>query len=162
MKRMNIRNCFALSIITLMLFTLTPRLGFAQADTGNGGNFGIGVMLGEPTGISIKSWTGPDAAFALGAAWSLTGDEAIHLHGDYLRHVWFQDVETGQLAFYFGLGARIIFSDDAEAGIRIPLGLNYLFSEAPFDVFVEAVPILNLTPSTDFAGNGAVGFRYYF
>ena len=141
---------------------MSPDVSKAQANTGNGGNFGIGVMLGEPTGISVKSWTGTNSAFALGAAWTLSGAEAIHLHGDYLRHVWFRDIESGGLAFYFGLGARVIFADDAEAGIRIPLGLNYIFEDAAFDIFVEAVPILNLTPSTDFAGNGAVGIRYYF
>lgn len=159
---MNFRNLLTVSFLALLIFSLTPDTSKAQASTGNGGNFGVGVMIGEPTGISIKSWHNANSAFALGAAWSLTENEALHLHGDYLRHVWFRNVEHGGMAFYFGVGARVIFADDAELGIRVPLGLNYVFEEAPFDLFVEAVPILNLTPSTDLAGNGAAGIRFYF
>lgn len=152
-----------LIIVIGALIGLKPESVIAQANSDNGENFGIGVMLGEPTGISIKSWNGDRSAFDIGAAWSLSGrEEAIHLHTDYLLHSWFNNVDTGRLAFYYGIGGRIIFADDAKAGVRVPLGLNYVFSSAPFDLFVEAVPILDLTPDTEFAGNGAIGIRYYF
>lgn len=135
----------------------------AQANTGNGGNFGIGAMLGEPAGISIKNWNGERTAFDVGAAWSLSGrNEAIHLHADLLFHTWFSDVDREKLAFYYGLGGRVIFADDPAAGARIPIGLNYLFENVPFDLFAEAVPIFDVAPDTGFAGNGAFGIRYYF
>lgn len=151
-------------ILVITLFTgLNPDSAKAQANPEGGQNFGIGLMLGEPTGISVKSWNGDRTAFGIGAAWSLSGrNEAIHLHADYLVHSWFSGVDRGRLAFYYGIGGRIIFADDATAGVRIPLGLNYVFENAPFDLFVEAVPILDLTPDTELAGNGAVGIRYYF
>lgn len=152
-----------LALVAGAFICMSPQIAKSQANPDNSRNFGIGVMLGEPTGISIKSWSGDRSAFDVGAAWSLSDrDEAIHLHADYLLHSWFDDIEQGRLAFYYGLGGRIIFSDDANAGIRVPLGLNYVFETAPFDIFVEAVPILDLTPDTEFAGNGAVGIRYYF
>lgn len=159
---MNIKHILSTVTIVAIAIAFNPDKALAQADTGNGGNFGVGVMIGEPTGISVKAWQGANSAISLGAAWSLADDESLHLHADYLRHVWFNNVEQGNMAFYFGVGGRIIFDDDAELGIRVPLGLNYVFEEAPFDIFVEAVPILNLTPSTDFAGNGAAGIRFYF
>jgi len=135
----------------------------AQANTGNGGNFGIGVMVGEPTGLSIKNWTGGSTAFNIGAAWSLSDrSEALHLHADFLIHSWFSDINRGKLAFYYGIGGRVIFADDPTAGVRIPLGLNYVFENIPFDLFVEAVPIIDVAPDTEFAGNGAFGIRYYF
>jgi len=135
----------------------------AQADTGNGGNVGIGIMIGEPTGLSVKLWTSSRSAFNIGAAWSLSGrNEAIHLHADYLFHTWFGDVNRGQLGFYYGIGGRAIFAGDPTVGVRVPLGLNYVFENIPFDLFVEAVPILDLSPDTRFAGNGAFGLRYYF
>ncbi|MEX0609465.1 MAG: hypothetical protein WD016_13400 [Balneolaceae bacterium] len=159
---MNLSKLFTFLILTGAVISFTPQTAAAQAN-GDGGNFGVGAMLGEPTGVSIKSWNNNRSAFALGAAWSLSrANEAVHLHADYLLHTWFNGVERGELAFYYGLGARIIFSDNAQAGVRIPFGLNYVFDEAPLDLFVEAVPILNLTPDTDFAGNGALGIRYYF
>lgn len=132
----------------------------AQADRGGGGNLGIGAMFGEPTGISVKSWNNERTAFDVGAAWSLTEDEALHMHTNFLIHSWFEDTED--LAFYYGIGGRVIFADDSQVGVRVPLGLNYVFPEGTFDIFVEAVPIMDLTPETEFAGNGAVGIRYYF
>ncbi|MTI87256.1 MAG: hypothetical protein FH748_04730 [Balneolaceae bacterium] len=120
-------------------------------------------MLGEPTGISIKSWNNQRSAFDLGIAWSFAGNnDDIYLHADYLIHNWIDDVEPGNMAFYYGIGGRMVFSDDPTAGIRIPLGLNYLVKDAPLGLFVEVVPVLNLTPNTDFDGNGALGIRYYF
>lgn len=138
-----------------MLSTSSP---YAHAQ-GRGGDIGIGLMLGEPTGVSVKSWLGSQTAFDIGAAWSLGRREALHMHADFLGHSWFE--KNQQLAFYFGIGGRIIFDEDARAGIRAPLGLNYVFERIPFDIFLEAVPIVDLSPDVGLAGNGAVGIRYY-
>lgn len=152
---------FIVSISLLTIFQIET--ANAQADSGNGGNFGIGAMFGEPTGLTIKNWTGEHTAFDIGAAWSLSGrNEAIHMHADFLFHSWFTDIDSGKLAFYYGFGGRVIFADDPTAGVRIPLGLNYVFESIPFDMFVEAVPIFDIAPDTEFAGNGAFGIRYYF
>lgn len=133
----------------------------AQANNDGSHNFGLGLMLGEPSGVSVKSWFGERSAFDIGAAWSLSGrNEAVHLHTDYLFHNWFDDADN--LAFYYGIGGRVIFSGDGIAGVRVPLGLNYVFENAPFDLFVEAVPIIDVSPDVEFAGNGAFGIRYYF
>ena len=150
-------------LITCVLAGLHAETLSAQANTGNGGNFGIGLMVGEPTGLSIKNWTGESSAINIGAAWTLSGrNEALHLHADFLFHSWFSDIGRGKLAFYYGVGGRVIFADDPTAGIRVPLGLNYVFENIPFDLFVEAVPIIDVAPDTEFAGNGAFGIRYYF
>ncbi|SMO49692.1 hypothetical protein [Gracilimonas mengyeensis] len=135
----------------------------AKAQTQEGGDLGIGVMLGEPTGLSFKLWNNDRSALAFGAAWSFGAYDALHLHGDYLLHSWFNEVDQGELAFYYGIGARFLFADpDSKVGVRVPFGLNYHIQDAPVDVFIEAVPILNLTPATEFDGNGALGIRYYF
>ncbi|MDR9419834.1 hypothetical protein [Gracilimonas sp.] len=148
-----------LSTAFLLMYN-TNTMGQAR---GEGGDLGIGVMLGEPTGISVKSWNNERTAFSFGAAWSFGRNDALHLHGDYLLHNWLSEVEEGELAFYYGIGARLALSDpDARLGLRIPVGLNYIIPEVPLDLFVEAVPIFNFTPSTDFDGNGALGIRYYF
>jgi hypothetical protein len=144
-----------------VLIGLKPDLSKAQVKNDEGGNLGVGLMLGEPTGVSIKLWRNERSAFGIGAAWSLAErTEALHLHADYLLHSWFKDEEN--LAFYYGIGGRIIFADDPTAGVRVPVGLNYVFQKIPFDVFIEAAPILDVTPDVELAGNGAVGIRYYF
>ena len=144
------------TIFTILLLSIGRSNAHAQA---NGGDFGIGVILGEPSGVSVKSWLSRSSAFDVGAAWSLGEREALHMHADLLLHSWFE--KNRQLAFYYGIGGRIIFDDDAHVGARVPLGFNYVFESIPFDLFIEAVPILDFTPGVELAGNGAVGIRYY-
>ncbi len=158
---MNIKKLLSILTIIFGVAIAIPETSHAQAN-GEGGNLGLGVMLGEPTGISIKAWNNSKSAFGFGAAWSFGRYDAIHLHGDYLQHSWLNGVDQGRLAFYYGVGARLVLADEAAIGIRVPLGLNYIVEDAPIDLFVEAVPILDLAPSTDFDGNGAVGIRFYF
>lgn len=158
---MKIMKTLLTGILLLTITFVQANLLKAQGSNDIDKKLGLGAMLGEPTGVSVKFWTGNSTAIDVGAAWSLSDRvEALHMHSDLLFHSWFQDPEN--LAFYYGIGGRVIFADDAEAGVRVPFGLTYVFDRIPFDLFVEAVPILDLTPDTDFAGNGAVGIRYYF
>ena len=147
------------SMIFLVL-TAVLICGSAQAqDQG----FGLGVILGEPTGISGKLWTGRGTAIDGAVAWSFNKKSSMHLHGDFLLHRFrLSEVEKGELLPYYGIGGRIKFEDDSRLGVRFPLGIDYLFEKSPFDFFLEIVPILDLAPSTDFSLNAAIGFRYFF
>jgi len=128
--------------------------------------FGLGVIIGEPTGPSFKLWTGSTTAIDGAVAWSLSKNNALHLHADYLYHNFsLIQVEKGRLPFYFGIGGRIKIVEgekDDKIGVRIPVGLDYLFADTPLDIFVEVVPVLDLVPDTDLDFNGAVGIRYLF
>lgn len=151
-----------LNYFILLLFVIGISGSFQSLNAQQkGDNFGIGVMVGEPSGLTVKKWLSDNTAFDIGAAWSLSDKtEALHLHSDLLFHSWFED--NPNLAFYYGIGARTILDSDAKLGVRLPFGLNYVFKNIPFDMFVEAVPIVDLAPDTKLAGNGAVGLRYYF
>jgi hypothetical protein len=82
---------------------------------------------------------------------------------DYLLHSFrLIDVPEGKLPFYYGIGGRLKTSDKTRLGVRVPLGLAYLFQTAPIDIFLEVVPILDFIPKTDFRINAALGARYYF
>jgi len=124
---------------------------------------GLGLIVGEPTGISFKYWTGSTTAFDAALAWSFIDEGAFHIHGDYIFHnMRLISVPEGMLPFYYGIGARIKTANETKFGVRVPLGLAYLFQNAPLDIFLEIVPILDLTPKTDFAINAALGARYFF
>jgi hypothetical protein len=136
-------------------------LALAQNDTG----FGLGVMAGEPTGLSLKLWTGTDRAVDAGIAWSFEGNDNFNIHADYLIHRFsLIKVDKGSLPLYFGIGGRVRFNEnsDDDLGIRVPVGLNYLFENSPIDVFLEVVPVLDLYPSTDLEFNAAIGARFFF
>jgi hypothetical protein len=125
--------------------------------------FGLGIILGEPTGLSAKLWTTSENAFDFGAAWSFKGDGHLLLQADYVWHIFHLiPVSSGRLPFYVGIGGRIILRDDPDAGVRIPLGLDYIFADAPVDIFFELVPILDLAPETDFDLGGGIGARFWF
>ena len=132
-------------------------------------DFGLGFIIGEPTGISWKAWTGGSTALAGAAAWSFGNRDAFQLHVDYLFHNFrLFKVSKGRLPFFYGLGVRVRFhekreeDDDTVIGVRFPLGLEYLFASPSVGIFAEIVPILDLAPATDFDLNAAIGFRIYF
>jgi len=135
--------------------------------------FGLGIVAGEPTGISLKNWQGRTVALDAAVAWSFAGDGFIQLHGDYLSHNFsLLKVEKGQLPFYYGIGGRLKLiniddkrderDDKTRLGVRIPLGFAYLFEKVTLDLFVEVVPVLDLVPETEFDLNAAIGLRYFF
>lgn len=132
-----------------------------KAQDTNGGKTGLGIMIGEPSGITLKSWFNSTNSLDVGLAWSLSGNDDIYLHADYQWYKWL-DVEKGSLAFYYGIGGRAIFANDTNFGARIPLGLTYLTADAPLEFFLEIAPVLNLIPDTDGDADGGIGIRYYF
>jgi hypothetical protein len=133
--------------------------------------FGMGIVLGEPTGLSAKLWTSRDNAFDFAAAWSFRNyhhndnhnDGSVLLQADYVWHFFnLIPVSSGKLPLYIGIGGRVVLANDANFGVRVPVGLDYLFADAPIDVFLELVPILDLSPETNFGVGGGLGIRYWF
>ena len=150
------------TVVILLVFVMLS----GHAVAGDKG-FGLGVILGEPLGLSGKFWLTETIAIDGAAAWSFAGDEGVQLHSDVLYHKFdLFNVKEGKLPIYFGVGARIKFvvddDDDNIFGIRVPVGINYIFAKAPLDIFFELVPVLDLSPNTKFRFNGAVGIRYFF
>ena len=150
------RNILFTMVLGLMMILAKPA---AAQDHG----FGMGLILGEPTGLSAKLWTSSDNAFDFAAAWSFKGDGNLLLQADYVWHFFeLMPVPSGKLPLYIGIGGRVVLADDPSFGIRIPIGIDYMFADAPIDVFLELVPILDLSPETDFGVGGGLGIRYWF
>ena len=102
--------------------------------------FGLGVILGEPTGLDFKAWAGYRSAFVGAAAWSFGNEDSLHMHLDYVFHNFrLIELEHDFLPVYYGIGVRLKSEKDVRIGVRIPLGLNYMFAKAPLDIFVELV-----------------------
>lgn len=127
--------------------------------------FGLGVMIGEPTGLSAKFWKNERTAIGAGLAWSFANrNSAIQLHVDYLIHNYnLLRLDNTVLPLYYGLGVRVgSAGDDIRLGVRVPVGIDYFFADKKFDVFFEIVPVLDLLPGTGFGINGGLGLRYNF
>jgi hypothetical protein len=141
----------------------------SNANGGNAGRFGAGIILGEPTGISLKYWLDDTLAFdgAIGASFNDDGDNdsSFYLHSDLLWHN-FQliPVSKGRLPIYFGVGGLVRFRDDEDnqVGVRVPVGLSYIFEDAPLDVFVEIAPAIDFAPDVRGEVTGGIGVRFWF
>ncbi|MBL7960375.1 hypothetical protein JNL27_09060 [bacterium] len=147
--------------LTLCLICLIP-LSLRSLSAQDHG-FGLGIIVGDPTGINGKLWTSPNTALDAAAAWDLGKNGGIQVHGDFLIHKYnLITVQSGKLPVYFGIGGLIGLHDKTVLGVRGPVGLDYMFADSPFDIFIEIVPVFVLIPKTDFTFNGALGFRYFF
>jgi hypothetical protein len=132
------------------------------AKPGTGGNFGLGIIVGDPNaGISMKYWNSQTTAIDGALSWS--SDHWLSIHGDYLIHLpRLIQVEQGTLPLYYGLGGFVRSDHFNHAGVRIPVGLAYLLPRLPLEFFLELSANLALVPSTDFFLGLGLGGRYYF
>jgi hypothetical protein len=125
---------------------------------------GAGVMLGEPTGPSIKYFLNEHHAIGGGIGWSFAGNNNIHIHSDYLWHNYelLRDLGEDRVAVYYGIGGRVKFGGDTRVGLRGPLGISYMLENIPIDVFAEVGPVLDFTPGLRLGLTAAVGARFWF
>ncbi len=146
-----------LAAITLALLAAAP--GHAR----QGGDLGLGFVAGDPSGISAKIWLSDANALDLIAGFSVQEDW-ISLHADYVWHEFsLFPVNVGQLPLYYGMGVWTAIAKHAPAlGARGVVGIEYLFSKAPLDVFLELGPGASLLPSTRFGMSGGLGMRFFF
>ena len=122
---------------------------------------GIGVVLGNPTGISVKYWQNKRNAIDGGLAWSTRNEGRFQLHTDYLWHR-FDLTGESRTPLYFGIGGRLrTQGDQTGLGIRIPGGIAHLFRNDPFEIFFELVPVFDLVPETELDVEIGIGIRYY-
>ena len=147
-----------------VLISVVFFLGFSFLNTAHAqyrpGSTELGVILGEPTGVSIQVWRSGTTAIDGALAWSFGRHDHVHAHADYLKHDQLS-VDRGSLTFYYGIGARAILADDARFGARIPVGLHYVLPDSRFSLFFEVAPVLDLIPATDLDVNGGIGVRYF-
>jgi hypothetical protein len=126
--------------------------------------FGMGLLIGEPSAITGKYWVTDNNAVTGSVGWSFIRDNAIHLSADYLYH--FNKFENSKFIFYAGLGAKLNLGTKSnikpKIGGRVPLGVCYMIRDIQSDIFLEVVPMLEVTPEIRISGSGGIGFRYFF
>jgi hypothetical protein len=137
--------------------------------------FGIGLILGEPTGLSAKLWTSKVNAFDFGLGVSVGGDRIshkydydrtgrIHFHMDYLWHSFNAISSTERFPLYYGLGGRFNTGGgyDGSIGIRGVFGIAWFPHSTPIDIFLELVPVFQVTPLSGLGIDAGLGIRYFF
>ncbi len=127
--------------------------------------FSIGVVLGEPTGISLKISPSKNLAHDVGLNFN-TSDNYLYLSWDVLKYDYSKITSkelSGSFPIFYGLGIRAInIGDELHLALRFVIGLEYIFSDIPFNIFVKLAPTINVVPSTKASIAPAIGIRYMF
>jgi hypothetical protein len=158
----------------------------AQAtEVGYSRKFGLGVVIGDPTGLSAKLWVAPTNAidFGLGFWSGVNGDcfvdnagntictnAGVHNGSFNADYLWQSNIIRGsaQLDWHIGGGGRMIFwsgcqSNCVAIAARAPIGLDLMFQNPGFlEVFFELAPSFWIVPDVGFGIEGGLGVRFYF
>lgn len=177
------------------IFILLAALAlFAGARTANAGTevgyarkFGLGVVIGDPTGLSAKLWIAPTNALDFGLGfWGYGFNDRCYRddngntvcdHFSYhngtinVDYLWQSNIirGTAQLDWHVGVGGRLNFygggcaHDCFAAAGRAPIGLDLMFNNPNFlEVFFEIAPAFYVVPGFGFDIEGGLGVRFYF
>ena len=170
-KKSILTRFFLTALICCAAGFAAPSVGEAQGLQGR--SFGAGIMLGEPSGLTVKQWLNPSNAFDVHLAFDFS-DEDFAIFSDYLYHFdafRLRSKVQVELPLYVGIGGKLRIDarskgreDDAEIkmGVRIPVGIAILFKKVPLEIFFEVAPGLDIFPSTNPEVDGGLGVRYYF
>jgi hypothetical protein len=141
-----------------VLYTIFGHVAFSQ-----GRGLGLGLMIGEPTGISCKGWVTHSGAIQLGIGWPSTSHSGgTAIAAEYLWHSHiFRSRESFPISY--GLGAIFGVSNDINIfGMRSAFGIAWWPHGSSFDIFLELNPTLYLKPSSTFELDFGFGVRYFF
>jgi hypothetical protein len=158
------------TIMVLFLAVLSQRP--ASAHTGAGGDLGLGVGVGQPTGLTLETSLTPrqTVEFAIGL------DPLVQIDRGYAHGVYkwaFADIARGQTAnvpIYVGAGGFIadygMEGDVLDAGVRVPFGVNVDFKTSPVQLFGEVaadLAVIQVNHEHEVVGlGGYAGMRYWF
>jgi hypothetical protein len=171
----------------LLTLAFVAAAGTARAEPGH--PFGLGVVLGEPTGLTAKLYLASPVALQFGLGWVDEFNDyysGLYINVDVLWHpVVLARRPEFTLPFYIGVGGRILDNHwhyyyagnsyydehDTHVGVRVPFGLLMDFSRVPLDLYLELAVVVDLfyfdqyDPYDDHRRvelNGGIGVRYYF
>jgi len=150
-------------IILVVLFLTLALNIFAQSK-----RFGIGMILGQPTGFTTKFWFLEYNSFNTAFAWSLFESDSVKSFYVHLDHAFYYyglfDIASGSLPLSVGVGLSAEFrtNESTLIGFRVPVGLTYIFKDIPIEIFGEIAPVINIYPNSNIKVVGGIGFRYFF
>ncbi|MCX8051884.1 MAG: hypothetical protein N3B17_08345 [Chlorobi bacterium] len=137
------------------------------------GSTGFGIVLGDPTGLTLKHWVARDQAIAASLGGSYFGSPRIGV--DYLWH--FNAFRSSIVMLYGDAGVAIGFGkgvrwwgdrgykyydrDETRIGVRGMFGVNVLPRGVPLEIFLELGPLVTIAPGFGSSVDVALGMRFY-
>lgn len=163
---------FVLALAIGLAIAAPARADDDEARGADKGTLGVGIILGEPTGVTAKLYLKDDQAIqaAVGSAFIGGG---LQIHADYVFHPYILQARPSfVLPVYIGPGVRLIDYTNGRdnssfaVGARLVGGLLFDFKQVPLDAFIEVAGVLEYE-FRDGEGaairlNAGAGVRYYF
>jgi hypothetical protein len=156
------------SVLLIFAFFITITGALTASRTNQPGYLGLGGIIGEPTGASIKYVI--DERFAVQGALGLSViEKGLWASGDFLLQ--FRNVFTNDGRWPLYVGAGVVIQDrgnrgktnkgDASLGLRAVAGVEFHALER-LSLFGEFSVQPFIIPSIDFGVGLGVGARYWF
>jgi len=146
-----------LAVVVLFAF---PRAARAEA-------IGIGLFLGEPSGLDLKIGLGRRSALDIVIGQSSFRDSRTdYLHLTYLLTPFVANGRSVLVPLRIGIGAAAIgvVDDNAHVAVRMPLEIGFRFRRTPLEIYGE-VALKGVFVEEDFITfdvDGGLGVRFYF
>ncbi|SRR5665213_95598 len=169
MMSFNVRKILSVGLMTAGVF-LWPLCSRADSDSHSsnyGGNFGLGVEVGEPNGwygVTGKFWIDPVNALQPGVDFNSIGTVMLQL--DYLWHnfdlIRPEDTSVA-MPLYIGIGGGLLLQNPVTAAVRVPLGISFIFKKwnVPVDFYFQIVPALWFSNRTNLTLYPELGAHFY-
>ncbi|NQU87506.1 MAG: hypothetical protein HQ541_17270 [Mariniphaga sp.] len=141
-------------LLILAVLLLAIIIPVTAADT-NGKDFGVGLYLGSPLGITAKYDLDDELSIVGGLGF---GGGLIISGGVQYNFVDFS-IEDLDFNAYFGGNLGITFGTQFNISFEVPVGISYYFKDPAIEVFLEVGPAFNFV-TLDAGAVGGIGARY--
>jgi len=162
-------------LLLTLVFLLSINLSTAQSPKGK--SVGVGVVLNDPTGATLKYWTGNSEAYNFYIGNSYFGD--LTIGADYMQHynafnsTMFNVHLAGGVLVGLGNGNSgwirkgkndgFYYRDGKTFGLgaRGMLGVNFVPRSSPFEFSFQIGTLVGLTPDLGFDFMSDFTIRFY-
>jgi hypothetical protein len=147
----------------LLLTTLCFGIAFAAQPTPARADVGIGVFLGDPTGLDLKIGIGNRSGLDIVVGYDSYRDSRVgYGHLTYLVTPLVGQGSSVLVPLRLGIGAAILGpGNDLTGAIRAPFEIGLRLRSAPLEFYGEIALVL-LLRDAHFDVQGGLGFRILF
>ncbi|MEQ1568610.1 MAG: hypothetical protein ABMA64_23430 [Myxococcota bacterium] len=146
-------------------------------EIGTSRDFGLGIQLGGPSGLTGKVYLGDGRRnaidFTVGGGYYGEDLWWNAFWGQVAYHWNLETLDSGggvTIPFRIGVGGFVTTgyyswaggTNGAILGARVPFGVDFDFEDAPFQLYIEAAFDLTVLPPLSPGVDGGIGGRYYF
>lgn len=167
-------------LLAVVACTSLMATGARASEVAESKKFGIGGVLGQPTGFTLKYHFTPNHALTAAVGIGFYYGHNFHMHVDYGYHFKLVSAADFDLVLWVGGGIKFFYFFYRDyrpywdrdwqyheyrregLGLRVPVGIGFNLNKVPLEVFFELAPGIAFLPWVDFFMDAVVGVRYYF